>query len=403
MLWDRGTPIDRKILEFTVGNDHILDYRLIPYDVKASLAHVRMLNERGIISEEDADSLTVGLEEVRRLYETEEFPVSREQEDCHTAIEDYLTKRFGERGKKVHTARSRNDQVLTALRLYEKDVLASMRGLLLELKKELETAARKNSDIPLPGYTHMRKAMPTSIDVWLDSFITALEDDLAIADTVGSLVDRSPLGTAAGFGVPVFEIDREMTAREMGFSSTIENPMYAQLSRGKIEGLILHGCTHIMLDLNRLASDLILFSMPEFGYIRLPEKFCTGSSVMPQKKNPDVLELIRAKFHEVAAEEHKVLAIPSDLISGYNRDLQLTKGPLFCALDTTMASVSIISNVIAGIEIDEHGCRNAMTEELYATEEAYKLVRKGVSFRDAYRQIARRYRSSERGGDSSLS
>jgi argininosuccinate lyase len=391
MLWDRGTPIDRKILEFTVGDDHILDFRIVPYDVKASIAHVHMLDKQAIISAEDAESLVACLEEVLRLHDNGEFPIAQDQEDCHTAIEEFLTHRLGETGKKVHTARSRNDQVLAALRLYEKDALTALSAQIQKCKTALDSCCKQYENMPLPGYTHMRKAMPTSIDTWLGSFSAALEDDLTITEMAGSIIDRSPLGTAAGFGVPVFEIDRRMTAREMGFATVIENPMYAQLSRGKTEGMILHGCTQCMLDINRLASDLILFSMPEFGYIRLPEEFCTGSSVMPQKKNPDVLELIRAKFHVVAAEEQKVLSITADLMSGYNRDVQLTKGPLFHSLDTTIASLSIMTDVITGIEVDENRCRKAMTEELYATENAYKLVQQGFSFRDAYRTVAKRY------------
>jgi argininosuccinate lyase len=204
-------------------------------------------------------------------------------------------------------------------------------------------------------------------------------------------VDRSPLGTGAGYGIPVFELDREMTAAEMGFSVNLENPIHAQMSRGKVEGGVLHALSQVMLTLNRLASDLILFSAREFGFVKLPESLLTGSSIMPQKKNPDVLELIRAQYHLVRGEEAKVMALVGNLMSGYQRDLGLTKGPLFAAFDATLACLDMMSRVVAGLEVDARACAAALTEELRATEEAYRLVKEGMPFRDAYREIAKRY------------
>ena len=386
-LWDKGTDLDGRILEFTVGEDHVLDRRLVSYDCLASMAHARMLRKIGVLTEEEADRLLEGLTRIKELAEKGEFPIPQELEDCHTAIEVHLTERYGEVGKKIHLGRSRNDQVLTALRLFEKDRLNEIKEGISGLLRELSDAIERSGHVPIPGYTHMRKAMPAEVGMWWGSFAAALEDDLIVLEAAFRLVDRSPLGTAAGYGVPVFELDREMTAELMGFSTVLTNPMYAQLSRGKVESAVLSLLSGIMLTLNRLASDLLLFSMPEFGYVVLPERFCTGSSIMPQKKNPDALELVRAKYHVVCAEEAKLKSLVSNLMSGYHRDLQLIKGPLFRAFDTTAACLEIMSLVVPGIAVDEARCRAAMTEDLYATEEAYKLVRSGVPFRDAYRSV----------------
>ena len=218
----------------------------------------------------------------------------KEDEDCHTAIENHLTKKYGEVGKKIHTGRSRNDQVLTALRLYEKHELAEIKQLVIDFQNALQTAINKQGSVKMPGYTHMQRAMPTDVATWLGSFKAASEDDLHLFSTALTLVDASPLGTAAGFGVPVLGIDRNFTANELKFAKLIKNPIYAQLSRGKLESTLMHGLTNTMLTLNKLATDLTLFNTTEFSLVVLPEKMCTGSSIMPQKKNPDVLELVAA-------------------------------------------------------------------------------------------------------------
>ena len=237
----------------------------------------------------------------------------------------------------------------------------------------------------------MRKAMPTTVGTWLAAVAESVNDDEELLDSVLTLIDRSPLGTGAGYGIPVFEIDREMTAKELGFASVLENPIHAHMSRGKYEAAILAVLSQVMLGLNRLATDLLLFSTAEFGLVRLPDECCTGSSIMPQKKNPDVLELVRAKYHVVVAEEFKVRSLISNLMTGYQRDLGLTKQPVFQAFDTTIACLGVMTMVVEGLAIDVDACKAAMTEELYATEEAYRLVKDGMPFRDAYRQIGVRY------------
>ncbi|MEW6074128.1 MAG: argininosuccinate lyase [Planctomycetota bacterium] len=391
-LWDRDAPVDAAILAFSAGNEHQLDQRLVPYDCAASIAHARMLGAIGVLAEEEVARLQAGLEEIRRLHGEGKFPIAPAQEDCHTAIEEWLTHEVGEAGKKIHLGRSRNDQVLTAVRLYEKDALAELGRRLARLAAALAARIARDGAIPMPGYTHMQRAMPTTAGTWLGAFAAAVRDDEELLRAVAALVDRSPLGTGAGFGIPVFALDRALTARELGFAGVLENPIYAQMSRGKLEGSVLHLLSTVMLTLNRLASDLLLFSTAEFGFVSLPEAFCTGSSIMPQKRNPDVLELVRARYHVVAAAEGEVRGLAGNLSSGYQRDLGLTKEPLFRAFDATLASADMMARVVDGFLLHAEACRRAMTRELHATAEAYALVKEGVPFRDAYRRVAARYR-----------
>jgi len=387
-LWEKGKDINAKVLDFTVGEDHRLDLRLIKYDCLASQAHARMLSTIGVLTEPETKLLTTGLSEIIKLHEKGQFNITKEQEDCHTAIEEFLTEKYGAVGKKIHLGRSRNDQVLTALRLFEKDSLEELRKALIEFIKALTGIIKNHGSVPIPGYTHMRKAMPATVEMWLGSFISAVEDDLVQWESVHRLIDQSPLGTAVGFGTPVFDLDREQTARALGFSRVQENPMYAQFSRGKFEMSILGFLSGIMLIINKLATDLLLFSMQEFGYIKLPEEFCTGSSIMPQKKNPDVLELLRAKYSIVLGEEFKLKSLAGNLMSGYNRDLQLTKKPLFFALDTTLECLGILTQVLPHLEVNKEKCEAAMSSELFATEKAYDLVKNGLPFREAYKKIS---------------
>ena len=390
-LWQKNYDVDKEIGKFTVGNDFLLDKALVKYDCMASIAHAKMLKKIGILNDSELNKIIKGLNEIIKLDQRGKFKISQEDEDCHTAIENYLTKKYGDAGKKVHTARSRNDQVLTALRLYEKEELKEIKKLLGQYKHSLLATIKKYGKINIPGYTHMQKAMPTDIKTWLGSFVSSIKDNLKLLDAAYSIIDQSPLGSAAGFGVPSIKIDKKMTASLMGFSNTINNPMYAQLSRGKHETTILHLLSQIMLDLNKLSADLMLFSMQEFGFVSLPKELCTGSSIMPQKKNPDVLELVRAKYHVVLGEEFKVKSMISNLISGYNRDLQLTKEPVISSTDTVKSCIKMMSLVASKIKIDEKKCKEALTNELYAAEEAYKLVKKGVPFREAYKKVSRKF------------
>jgi argininosuccinate lyase len=390
-LWQKNYKLNEEIENFTVGNDFLLDKELVKYDVLGSIAHATMLNKINIIDNNELQKLKKTLIEILELDKKNKFEIKQEDEDVHTAIENYLTKKLGNLGKKIHTARSRNDQVLTALRLYEKEELKEIKMLLGQYNGSLLTITKKYGKIKIPGYTHMQKAMPTDVKTWLGSFISSIEDNLKLLDATYSIIDKSPLGSAAGFGIPSIKINKKMTASLMGFSEAMSNPMYAQLSRGKLEATILHLLSQIMLDLNKLSTDLMLFNMQEFGFISLPKDFCTGSSIMPQKKNPDVLELVRAKYHVVLGEEFKVKSMISNLISGYNRDLQLTKEPVISSLEIVKSCIKMMVLTVSKIKIDEKKCEEALTKELYATEEAYKLVKKGIPFREAYKKVSRKF------------
>ncbi|MBI4701925.1 MAG: argininosuccinate lyase [Deltaproteobacteria bacterium] len=390
-LWDKGYALDETVARFTVQNDPVLDRRLVRYDCRASLVHAEMLARQGLLSAAELDALRQALAEIVRQDEQGAFAIRTADEDVHTAIERFLTERCGEAGRKIHTARSRNDQVLTAIRLYEKHELGAIRQKLASFRGALAELIGRSGDVPLPGYTHMRRAMPASVALWLGCFVESSFDDERLLEATLQLVDQSPLGTAAGFGVPLIDVDRAGTARALGFARVQSNPLYAQLSRGKLESTVVHLCTQILFDLNRLASDLILFGMTELGFVVLPDALCTGSSIMPQKKNPDVLELVRAKYHVVLGEEAKLKGIIGNLMSGYHRDLQLTKEPLFVSIDSTEECLDVMAVVLGSIGIDEQRCRAAMSDELYATERAYALVQQGTPFRDAYRQIGRRF------------
>jgi argininosuccinate lyase len=389
-LWEKGTKLNQQIENFTVGDDYILDQKLVKYDCLASIAHAKMLGKICILNEHEVQELERELNNIIELDHKGEFKILKEQEDCHTAIENYLVTNLGDLGKKIHTARSRNDQVLTALRLYYKDELNNCIELVEKLIQSIAIFLKKYGDIKLPGYTHTRKAMPTSIAVWANSFIDAMNDNLKVVELTLELIDQSPLGTGAGHGVPL-KIDRNYTAELLGFKKVQENPIYTQNSRGKFESAILHALTLIMFDLNKIASDLILFSLPEFGYFELPDEFCTGSSIMPQKKNPDVLELIRSKYHVVISCEFQVKNICDNLISGYHRDIQLTKEPTMNGLEITEECLAIMSLIFTKLKVNKENCTKALTEEIYATEQVYKLVKNGIPFREAYKMISQKY------------
>ncbi len=390
-LWDKGYSVDEEVEEFTVGHDYKLDLNLLKYDCMASIAHARMLAKIRVITHAECSKIVKELERIKKLSEEGKFPIAKEQEDGHTAIENELTKQLGDLGKKIHTGRSRNDQVLTALRLYSKDNLKECIDLSKGFIATLNGFVNKYGQIELPGYTHTRKAMPSSIRLWAGAFIDSAEDNIKLLEAALALIDQSPLGTGAGYGSPI-KNDREFTAMVLGFSRIQKNPIYAQLSRGKFESTVLHALTQVMFDLNRIASDLILFSMPEFGYYELPDSFTTGSSMMPNKKNPDVLEILRAKYYVVVACESEVKGLSANLPTGYNRDMQLTKGPLMKGFRTTEQSIKMATLLFKNLKVNKEKCKSAMTKDIYAAEKAHKLVEQGMPFRDAYKKVSNEFK-----------
>jgi len=388
-LWQKGGKLDPRIEGFTVGNDPELDLELVEFDCRASIAHAKMLRSIGILSGREAGSLESELRNIIVLRRKKKFRIRTEDEDCHTAIENHLTRKLGAAGKRIHAGRSRNDQVLAAIRLYSREKVNQIKGSLGALIKALNRMSRRYRNAPIPGYTHSRKAMPYTVGRYFAAFGEAFKDDLRLIECVSRLTDQNPLGSAAGYGTTL-ELDRDLTTRLLGFRRTQKNELYAQNSRGKFESMILAALSQVMLDIQRLATDLILFSMEEFGFFRLPEEFCTGSSIMPQKKNPDVLELVRANFAVVHSGYLQVIEILKGLPSGYHRDLQLTKEPLIRGFKKTIETVGIMSLALDNLEVDEDMCRRACTEDIYAADKALEMVKKGAAFRDAYRAVARK-------------
>ena len=394
-LWSVLDEVNKEAESFTAGEDYLLDKHLLGYDCIASIAHVKMLAHIGLLKKHEARKLIGELQTIRKQAAGGNFTITPEQEDAHTAIEQHLTRTLGDLGKKIHTGRSRNDQILTALRLYYKAQLDSVEAQVEKLVRSINTFDKKYGRIRFPGYTHTRKAMPSSFRMWAGMFRDSLSDDKRFLKSVYGIVDQSPLGTGAGYGVPV-KLDRKYSAKLLGFSKVQKNPMYAQHSRGKFESMLLHLLSQIMFDLNRCASDIIFFSMPELGYLRLPAGMTTGSSIMPQKKNPDVLELVRAKYHTVAAMELQVRNTTANLISGYHRDVQETKGPVLKSFAVTISCLNILSIVFNKLSVQPEVCAAAMTDELFAVEEVYVLVARGIPFRDAYRRVAQRYHGKKK-------
>jgi argininosuccinate lyase len=389
-LWQKKYSLNEEIEKFTVGNDFLVDRKLVKYDCIASIAHAKMLCNARILKKEECEKLIKALNDIIKLDKKGKFIIKREDEDCHTAIENYLARKLGNIGKKIHTARSRNDQVLAALRLYYKDEIKKITNLMDELVKPLILMKIKYLNVPMPGYTHMRKAMPSSVGLWAEAFIESMDDNKILLLNIEKLIDQNPLGTGAGYGLPI-EIDRKFTTEQLGFKQMQNNPIYVQNSRGKFESSILHSLNQIMIDLNKMASDLILFSMPEFGFFELSKEICTGSSIMPHKKNPDVLELVRAKYHANLAREFEIKNIIANLPSGYNRDLQLTKEPTIKGIETTKSCMKIMTIVLGKLRVNEENCKKAMSEELFATKKAHDLVKKGMPFRDAYKKVSREF------------
>ncbi len=389
-LWDKGVRLNKQIEEFTVGEDTVLDQKLVKYDCLASIAHAKMLARIGILAKEERQKLEATLNQIIELDRKGEFQIQKEQEDCHTAIENHLVNSLGKLGEKIHTGRSRNDQVLTALRLFCKDELQDCSRLAQAFMDACFAFVEKYGHIAFPGYTHTRKAMPSSIALWGQACIDSMKDNLKLLDLSYELVDQSPLGAGAGYGVPL-ALDREFTAKQLGFKKVQTNPIYSQNSRGKFESTMLHSLSQILLDLNKISSDLITFSQGEFGYFELPDEFCTGSSIMPQKKNPDVLELVRANYHVVLSFEYQIKNIAGNLISGYHRDMQLSKEPTIKGLKIAKDCISIMTLMFKNLKVNEAKCQEALTEEIYATERVYELVNKGVPFREAYKRISKQY------------
>lgn len=386
-LWDKGAPLDERVLRYTAGEDHALDDRLVPYDVRASIAHATMLNAQGLLSLTDLDAIRDGLTELAAEHARGLWHVELADEDGQTALERRLTERIGTAGARIHLGRSRNDQVLTAIRLYLREVIEDLQSGALQVADALDDLGVREGGTALPGYTHMQQAMPSSVPLWAGGFAAELRDDAQGLIEVVRRISSSPLGSAAGYGTPGLPIDREATREALGFASVQEPVTAVQLSRGKAEAQLLFEITLLMQDLGRFAADALLYATREFGFLTLPDAFTTGSSIMPQKRNPDVFELIRGRSATALGCLTEALAVCAKLPSGYNRDLQLIKFPLFRGIDLALETLAILPPAIAAMRFQPEAIR--LDPAINAAEEANRLaVREGIPFREAYRRVA---------------
>ncbi|MBT8091168.1 MAG: argininosuccinate lyase [Gammaproteobacteria bacterium] len=389
-LWEKGLPLDKRVLRYTAGEDHVLDARLVPYDVRGSIAHAEMLAATQLISDADFVAIRDGLASLLTGFEDGEWHISLEDEDAHTALESRLTANIGPAGGRLHLGRSRNDQVLTALRLYLRDAAVDLAARVENLRSSLAALAERQGDVEIPGYTHMQHAMPSTVSLWCGGFEEGCDDAVAGLQSTLKRINKNPLGSAAGYGTPGLPLDREMTTAALDFATTQSPVTAVQLSRGKAESAMLFEITLLMQDVSRMASDLLLFYTQEFAYVSLAAEVTTGSSIMPQKRNPDVLELLRASSATAQACLDESLMITAKLPSGYHRDLQRLKSPLFRSIDLAIDSVDIMAYLLEGLEFLPQNIK--LDEGIFATAEAYRLVREeGIPFRDAYRQVAKRY------------
>lgn len=386
-LWQtKSTALHPLVEKYTVGKDYILDTKLLPYDIEASKAHAQALVKMKILSESEFQKLKTALNEILKLYKEGKFEIKQSDEDCHTAIENYLTEKCGVLGKKIHTCRSRNDQVLVATRLYTKNELKQISRELINVQKTFLKIAKKYEFVPMPGYTHTRRAMPSSVGHWASAYVEELINDHMILESAFKLNDQNPLGAAAGFGINM-PLDRKLTTKLMGFDRVQVNTLYCVNSRGPSESFILSVMTKIMMTLGRLAGEMIWFSTPEFSFFNLPNEFTTGSSIMPQKKNPDVFEVLRGNVNVVVALQSQIRDISKNLISGYNRDTQLTKEPLIEGLELTKRSLEIVSLVMDKVTPNKENLMKSIAPEFLAVNEANRLVKNGMAFRDAYQNV----------------
>jgi len=385
----KEVSINKVVEEFNAGEDILYDQEMIPDDVWCSRCYARLLERHNLLTKNELKDLERGLDEILVLYKKGEFVLKLEDEDCHTKIENYLIDRLGDTGKKIHTGRSRNDQVLVMMRWFLKRKAAAINKKTLNLALKFIQFAKKYEMVAMPGYTHMQKAMPTTVGTWMGAFAESLMDDVKLLNFISDeIVNQNPLGSGAGYGSP-FDFDRDWLSKEIGFKKTQNNVIYCHNSRGKIEGLVLEACCQIMLTLNRLASDLLFFTTQEFQFFHIDDSIATGSSIMPQKKNLDVAELIRGRTPTVISCRNEMTMNILNKISGYHRDGQEIKRPLFLGLKYTEMSLEAMGATIDNIKPNKDVMMKSMLgcPGLFAAHKAFEKVKEGMTFRDAYREI----------------
>ncbi len=386
-LWSKeGTATSALVERFTVGRDKEFDVLLAQYDVLGSLAHTEMLEAVGLLSKEDLVLIREGLQQILGEIRAGSFGIDKDVEDVHSQVEGLLTQRIGEAGKKIHSGRSRNDQVAVDIKLYLRAQVLAIKEEVSLLFQQLTGLSEKYKDKLLPGYTHLQIAMPSSFGLWFGAYAESLVDDLEMLAAAYQVVNKNPLGSGAGFGSS-FPLDREMTTRLLGFRTLNYNSVYAQMSRGKAEKIVATGLASVAGTIGRLAMDCSLYINQNFGFISFPPELTTGSSIMPHKKNPDVFELIRAKCNRIQSTPNELSLLLANLPSGYHRDLQLTKEILFPAIDEGLTCLQMTRLMLDHVEVRDNILSDEKYKYLFSVEAVNRLVNEGVPFREAYRQV----------------
>lgn len=387
-LWDKGYTTDNLVDRFTVGEDRILDLKLAKHDINGNIAHAKMLHSINILSAQELQNILTGLAEIEQTIDEGTFTIEEEFEDVHSKIEFELVKRIGQAGKKIHTARSRNDQVLVDLHLYVKEEIGSIKFLIKALFDTLIELADKYKDVLIPGYTHTQVAMPSSFGLWFSAYAESLIDDIIVLNAAKKVSDQNPLGSAAGYGSS-FPINRTMTTELLGFESMKYNVVAAQMSRGKLEKTIAFAMASVAGTLSKFSADVCLYMSQNFNFLSFPKELTTGSSIMPHKQNPDVFELIRAKCNKLQNMPSEIMMITNNLTSGYHRDFQLLKENLIGGIDTLKDNLEVCNFMLQHIVIKDQILDNDIYDYLYSVEEVNKLVLDGMTFRDAYQKIGK--------------
>ena len=387
-LWDKGFSTDKKIDIFTVGNDRDLDLIIAKYDVIGNMAHAKMLHKIGVLTDKENNDLEKELKNILKTIEDETFTIEDDFEDVHSKVEHLLTEKLGDTGKKIHTARSRNDQVLVDMHLYLKDELSEIKGLSKDFFDLLISLAEKYKNVLLPGYTHFQVAMPSSFGMWFSAYAETLIDDMYFVNAAQKITNQNPLGSAAGYGSS-FPIDRTYTTELLGFETLKFNSVAAQMSRGKVEKSVSYAMSSIAGTLSKMSMDICLYMSQNFNFVSFPDELTTGSSIMPHKKNPDVFELIRGKCNRLQALPYELTLLTSNLPSGYHRDLQLLKEGIVPAIQELKACLEMITFSLEQIKVNTNILDDDKYLYLFSVEEVNKLVQNGTPFRDAYKIVGK--------------
>ena len=385
-LWEKNVQVDHDVERYTVGRDREMDLYLAPYDVLGSMAHITMLQSIGLLTAEELDTLTAELRNIYDEIEHGRFTIEEGVEDVHSQVELMLTRRLGDMGKKIHSGRSRNDQVLVDLRLFIRSKIEEVVVAMTRLFKTLQAQSERYSLVLMPGYTHLQVAMPSSFGLWFGAYAESLADDLTVMRAAYDIANRNPLGSAAGYGSS-FPLDREMTTHLLGFASPDYNVVYAQMGRGKTERIVAQAIAGVAATISKLAFDACMFNSQNFGFLRLADKFTTGSSIMPHKKNPDVFELTRAKCNRLQALPGEITLIANNLPSGYFRDLQLIKESFLPAFDEIIDILAMVDAMIGQITVNENILDDNRYDLMFSVEEVNRLTQGGMPFRDAYKKV----------------